>query len=157
MQSPTTMHTAGTLCRRHVVTARREDSLLHAAALMRDEHVGDVVVIDELNGARVPVGVLTDRDIVVGVLARNGQYLERLTVGDVLTRPPVTATEREDIHDVVKRMRKAGVRRVPVVDSYGALVGVVAIDDVLELLSDTLQDISALGPRQRRREHHERK
>lgn len=151
------MHTAGKLCQREVATARRHDTVLHAAAVMRDWHVGDVVVIDELNGARVPIGVLTDRDIVVGILARNGQYIDKLTVGDVLTRLPLVANERDDIHDVVKRMRGAGVRRMPVVDRYGALIGIVAIDDVLQLVAEMLLDISELGPRQVRRERRERK
>jgi CBS domain-containing protein len=150
------MHTAGKLCEREVATARRGDTVLRAATTMRDEHVGDVVVIDDLNGARVPVGVLTDRDIVVGILARHGRYIDQLTVGDVLTRPPLLANERDDIHDVVKRMRAAGVRRMPVVDKYGALIGVVSLDDVLLLLVETLQDISAVGPRQRHRERAER-
>jgi CBS domain-containing protein len=101
-------------------------------------------------------GKLCQREVVT-VQPSDSVLHAELTVADVVSRTPVTANEREDIHEVVRRMRNAGVRRVPVVDAYGALVGVVAIDDVLELLAETLLDIAALAPKQRRRERHERR
>jgi CBS domain-containing protein len=149
------MPTAGSFCNRQVVFARPEDTVLSAAALMRDHHVGDVILVEERDGRRVPVGILTDRDVVVGVLARSPEYLPQLTVGDVVTRPVITAAESEDVLDVLARMHAAGVRRIPVVDAEGALAGVIAMDDVLELLAEALREVTDLAQRQIRREQSE--
>jgi CBS domain-containing protein len=150
------MPNVGEICSRDVVVARRTTSLVEAARLMRERHVGDVVVVEERNGMRVPVGILTDRDVVVGVVARCEPYLDKLTVGDVVTRAAVATHEDEDIFRLVRRMRAEGIRRMPVVDKYGGLVGIVALDDVLALLADTLLELSGVGPGQQRREARQR-
>jgi CBS domain-containing protein len=149
------MPTAGSFCNRRVVVAATTDRVLAAAALMRDEHVGDVILVEDREGRSVPVGILTDRDVVVGILARSPEYLSDLTVGDVVTRPLVTAVESEDIFEVLRRMRGAGVRRIPVIDAQGALAGVIALDDVLGFVADVLRDMSELTSRQIRRERSE--
>jgi CBS domain-containing protein len=119
---------------------------------MREEHVGDLVVVEEREGRRVPVGILTDRDIVVGVLAKDGDHAKLLDVGDVIGGMLVTATEDEDIKPVLRRMRSFGVRRVPVVDETGGLSGVLSIDDVIAALSDEIAEVAALVSRQPSRE-----
>jgi CBS domain-containing protein len=137
---------------RHVAVARRNEPLLEAIQRMRDEHVGALVVVDDGGGARKPVGMLTDRDVVVGVLAKDGEHVGRLDVGDVMTADPVTATADEDIGEVLRRMRSFGVRRVPVVDAAGALEGIVSIDDVVVAISEELAEAAALVSRQREHE-----
>lgn len=137
---------------RHVAVARRDEPLLDAVRTMREEHVGALVVVEERGGAHVPIGMLTDRDIVVGVLAKDVAHVEELDVGDVMTAELVTATADEDVGDVLRRMRSFGVRRVPVVDAAGALEGLVSLDDVLAGLSDELAEVAALASRQRERE-----
>ena len=67
---------------RHVASARRSDRLLDAIGTLRDEHVGAVVVVEERGGMRIPVGMLTDRDIVVGVFAKDVSHVK------TLVRPP---------------------------------------------------------------------
>jgi CBS domain-containing protein len=141
----------GELCTRRVATVRREDALLEAARRMRAEHVGALVVISEVDGKRMPVGVLTDRDIVVGVLARDASHLNSLDVGDVLLPEVVTASEDEDLEQVLRRMRSFGVRRVPVVDTERTLVGVLALDDILDALAEHVAEIASLvsrGPKE---------
>jgi CBS domain-containing protein len=105
---------------------------------MREEHVGDLVVVENDGDRVVPVAMLTDRDIVVGVLARDATHLKTLDVGDVVLGTLVTASADEDIGDVLHRMRSFGVRRVPVVDATGTLVGIISLDDVLAGLADEL-------------------
>jgi CBS domain-containing protein len=119
---------------------------------MREEHVGDLVVVDEREGRRVPVGVITDRDIVVGILAKDGEHAKHLDVGDVIGGTLVTATEDEDLKPVLRRMRSFGVRRVPVVDDTGGLTGILSIDDVIAALSDEIAEVAALVSRQASRE-----
>lgn len=139
--------------KRDVVTIRPDASVLEAARLMRAEHVGNVIVTD---AARRPIGVLTDRDIVVSVIAKDVEHLSMLAVKDVLTPDPIVGLEDEDAEVVLSRMRRGGVRRVPVVDRAGALVGVFALDDVLELLANDLRGVIALVASQHRREESKR-
>jgi CBS domain-containing protein len=132
------------LCRATVVTASGEDTLVGAARLMREHHVGSIVIVEERQGLRVPVGILTDRDIVVGVVAQAPTDLQRLRVSDVVIGQLVTAREDESVDEVVRRMRGHGIRRVPVVDSRGGLVGVLAADDLIRVAGDMLGELSRL-------------
>jgi CBS domain-containing protein len=133
--------TAGAICVRDVVVADPAMPVQEAAVLMRDYHVGSLVVAEEREGKTVPVGILTDRDLVVEVLAK-GMDTEELAVGDVMSDHLMLVVENESLWDVIQRMRSEGVRRVPVVDGGGALVGILSVDDMLQLLGD---ELSALG------------
>jgi CBS domain-containing protein len=137
---------------RHVAVTRPDEPLLEAIHKMREEHVGALVVVEEREGVPIPVGMLTDRDIVVGVLAKDVAHVDKLDVGDVMTSDVVTATADEDVGDVLRRMRSFGVRRVPVVDAAGTLEGLVSLDDILAGLSDELAEVASLASRQRERE-----
>lgn len=142
----------GELCVRRVATIRRDEALLEAARRMRAEHVGDLVVVSEDDGKRIPVGILTDRDIVVGVLATDASHLHSLDVGDVILPDLVTATEDEDIEQVLRRMRLFGVRRVPVIGQDCTLVGILSLDDILDALADHMAEIAHLVSRGRQQE-----
>ena len=133
---------AGSVCKRGVVTVTPIDDLIAAAHLMREKHVGYLIVSEkgQRTGKRV-VGVLTDRDIVVAVLAQEVDA-HVLKVGDVMTRDPLLIEEGQSIEAVLRHMREAGVRRVPVVDPSGALTGVLSIDDVLESIAEQLINIA---------------
>lgn len=124
----------GDICIRDTVFAERAMPLPEAARLMRTHHVGDLVVVDNPTDRR-PVGVLTDRDVTVAVVAA-GVDPATLDVGDLVLAEPVLAQEDEGIWDVIRRMRDRGVRRIPVVGAAGYLVGIVTIDDILELLAE---------------------
>ena len=132
----------GNFCKRDVVVISPDDSLADAARMMRDRHVGFLVVTESKAGRRLPVGVLTDRDIVVQVIARDVDP-RGLTVGDVMARDPVSAAETDDLSVVLQHLRNAGLRRVPVIDSKGALAGVFAIDDAINVVSGLLDDIAS--------------
>jgi len=134
---------AGSVCKRGVVTVTTTDDLITAAHVMREKHVGYLVVAESAGPVerRRVIGVLTDRDIVVGVLAQEVDA-RALKVGDVMTRNPLVIEEGQSIEAVLRHMREAGVRRVPVVDRAGALCGVLSIDDVLERIAEQLIDIA---------------
>ena len=122
------------LCKRNVVTVNEGQSIADAAALMREEHVGDVIVVDWRGKAKLPVGILTDRDIVVGIVAK-GIGADAVTVGEAMTRGLLTLREDTSLEIAVQEMRRYGVRRAPVVGVHGELVGVIALDDVIEHLA----------------------
>ena len=132
---------AGSVCKRGVVTVTPTDDLIAAAHLMREKHVGFLIVSESQDTGKRVVGVLTDRDIVVAVLAKEVDA-HALKVGDVMTRHPLLIEEGQPIEAVLHHMREAGVRRVPVVDGSGALSGVLSIDDVLERIAEQLHNIA---------------
>lgn len=121
----------GELCSRQVVFVGRETSLDEAARLMREHHVGSLVVVTDRGGSRVPVGMLTDRDIVVAVVARKLNP-EAFAVKGAMTEGVRVVREEEDVTDALRAMRERGVRRLPVVNAAGALVGIVTLDDLFE-------------------------
>ena len=132
----------GEICKRQVVTAMSDEMLCDVARTMRSSHVGCVVVID---GARKPIGILTDRDIVVEVVAA-GLDPTIVKVEEVMTRHPTLVLEDDDASWSLKVMRDRGVRRLPVMSEAGNLVGLVALDDLLESAATGLSDVvQAIG------------
>ncbi|MGI9302249.1 MAG: CBS domain-containing protein [Gammaproteobacteria bacterium] len=138
----------GKICNRRVVTAGKESSIREAICLMRDEHVGDVVVVEARNHGQAPVGVLTDRDVVVGLLAQ-GVDLDAVSVGDVMSDEIEVAEEKDEVADTIKLMRYKGFRRMPVVDEEGTLVGIITLDDIVDLLAEQLRELTGVIPRER--------
>jgi CBS domain-containing protein len=144
--------TVGEICTRSVTIAFRSTPLNGAARLMRENHVGSLVVVEETGGMRVVVGILTDRDIVTAVVAAD---LEPATLRteDVMSTDLITAREDDSLIDLVRSMRRKGVRRVPVVGAQGELVGLATLDDVLDVLSQELSQlvgaIASEGKRER--------
>jgi CBS domain-containing protein len=130
----------GEICERDTVTIRPYEDVVAAARLMREKHVGFLVVVEPavIDGTWHPVGVLTDRDIVITVVAREANP-HSLRVEDVMTRKPVTASTDTSLDAALRDMRRVGVRRLPVVGEHGALFGIIAIDDVLARLTEQLQ------------------
>lgn len=131
----------GDYCKRGVVAIDSSADISEAARLMREHHVGFLIVYKEHDVLRKPIGVLSDRDIVLQVTAKDVDP-RSVTVEDAMTREPLVASESDDLHDVLQAMRLAGIRRVPVVDARGALCGIIALDDAIELIASLLSDIS---------------
>ncbi|MCM2280963.1 MAG: CBS domain-containing protein [Bdellovibrionaceae bacterium] len=139
------------LCQTHVATIDRATTVNEAARLMRERHVGDVVVCERSEGKLIPVGILTDRDIVVGIVAMDIPT-DNIRVEDVMTPTLVTVDGEKGVFETIQLMEKYGVRRLPVVDEQGSLVGIVSSVDLLELLSEEIASISRLSERQKIRE-----
>jgi CBS domain-containing protein len=119
---------------------------------MRRHHVGDLVVTEErANGRQVPIGIVTDRDIVVSVVATTLDPAV-YTVGDLVARELVTVAEDQGVFESIQQMRTNGVRRMPVVDREGGLVGIISVDDLIQLLSDEMSELAKLISREQVRE-----
>ena len=131
---------AGAICTRSVVIAFRSTAVNEAARLMREQHVGCLVVVDETDAGRVVAGMLTDRDIVMAIVAHDLDA-RTLRIEDVMSVDLVTAREDDSVMDLIATMRRKGVRRVPVVDARSVLIGLVTLDDVLEII---VQELSTL-------------
>lgn len=139
------------ICTRDVVHVTADVSLREAAEVMRHRHVGALVVVEQPNAERIPVGILTDRDIVLSVLAP-GVDIDALKVADVMNRDLATCRERDGLFDAIRTMRDHGVRRLPVLDTAGGLSGLVAADDIYSALGTHLQELSRALTREQVRE-----
>jgi CBS domain-containing protein len=136
--------TIGSICRRNVVVVPKGESIVDAAKRMRMLHVGTVIVVEERDGTRVPVGILTDRDIVLSIVASDAEHLPFLSVSDAMSDDLLTAGEETSLPDGLKLMQERGVRRLPVIDHAGALVGIVTADDVIRFLAEELGQVVKL-------------
>lgn len=141
----------GDICRRPVIAIENDMDIAAAAQLMREHHVGFLVVYKADDELRRPIGVLTDRDLVIEVLARKVDPAA-LTVDDLMTRQPLVANDGEELADVLQAMRVAGVRRVPVVDIRGALSGIFATDDAFDVITNFMCDITGSVKSEQRQE-----
>ena len=139
------------ICTTDVVCCRPQASALDAARLMRHKHVGDVVVVNDPEGERVPLGVVTDRDLAVDVLGY-GRDAAQTPLSELMRKPVVIATESDDESVVAERMRFHGVRRIPVVDERGILKGIVTLDDLLRAQLFDMQNLLASQAKAQRRE-----
>ena len=139
------------ICNREVVVVQLNDTILEAAKLMRQHHVGDVLVVEDRGGVRVPVGIVTDRDLVVEIMAPELDQ-RAITVGDIMAPDLVTVKENTGVFEAIQYMRAKGVRRLPVVDGSGGLVGILTLDDLLELLAEELLALARLVKHEQKKE-----
>lgn len=133
---------ASDICTSKVVCVEADASVTDAAKRMRDMHVGALVVTEQPNGERIPIGIVTDRDIVMSIVAA-GVAPESLKVADIMASPVLTCTEEQHLFEIVQIMRSKAIRRLPVVNVNGGLAGLVAADDVYSALGMLLRDLNA--------------
>ena len=140
------------ICNREVVVVQINDTVLQAAKLMRQHHVGDVVVvIEDGSGVRIPVGIVTDRDLVVEIMAPE---LDQgvITVGDIMSSKLATVKEDTAVFEAIQYMHVNGVRRLPVVNENGGMIGILTLDDLLELLAEELLELAKLVKYEQKKE-----
>lgn len=145
----------GEVCNKEIITVQSEDSVLDAAKLMRQNHVGDVLVVENRNGINIPIGIVTDRDLVMEIMAPELDS-SVITVGDIMAPEFTTVKESAGLFEAIQHMRNMAVRRLPVVDESGQLVGIVTLDDLLVLLADELHALARLVTREQQKEIHTR-
>lgn len=148
--------TIGAICNREVITAQRDATVLHAAMLMRQYHVGDVVVIENRKNKTVPVGIVTDRDVVIEVVATELDC-KVITAGDIMLTSLTVVKDSAGVLEAIQLMTSKGVRRLPVVDDDGSLIGIVTLDDLLLLLAKEFGALSKLVAREQKNEASKRR
>jgi CBS domain-containing protein len=127
----------GEFCNREVVITEKGSTIVEVAQLMRKYHVGDVIVVEQRGDQTIPVGIITDRDLVVELIAQEVD-LDSVTSADVMSYDLISVHEKEGIWETLLQMRGKGIRRIPVVNEDGGLEGIVALDDMIELLAEEL-------------------
>ena len=144
-------------CSRIIVVAEPDTDLRTAAQMMRDNHVGALVVVDRKEGARRPLGIITDRDIVVAVVAAPGVRPETLAVRDVMASELAVINESDGVFEAIDAMKDRGARRLPVVATDGTLIGILTLDDLLRVLATELDGLAEAVRVETAREIHERR
>lgn len=129
-------------CNIGVVCCEPHASIPQIASLMRKHHVGDVVVAKQQNGQRMPIGIVTDRDIVVETVAEEVD-MDLLTAADIMSSPLITARENAGFIDALRLMRQHKIRRLPIIDDKGILYGIVTADDIINLLTIELSMVTS--------------
>lgn len=141
--------TVGSLCSREVIVATPDEPLRTAAQLMQTQRVGCVVICKDAGGRRIPVGIVTDRDIAMSLL-QHASDPTSIPLRDVMSADPLVLFEDQDVSEALESLRARGVRRAPVVDAARSLVGIVSIDDLLGMIARQLIDMARLIERQAR-------
>ena len=137
----------GELCNRDVIIANQSDSIVDIAQFMRKFHVGTVVVAESGEA----LGIITDRDIVLEIIAEEVP-LDGCTASDIMSQVLVSVPETTGIYETLQIMKSKGVRRVPVVDDRGELVGIFSSDDFIEFIAEQMGDVVSLMKRELRSE-----
>lgn len=141
----------GEICNREVIIAYRTESMTGIAKLMRNAHVGSVIVACRNKGITQPLGIITDRDLVMEVLAQEVDP-NKIYAEDVMSSVLHCVKESDSTWEAISLMRNKGIRRIPVLDDAGSLAGILALDDVMELLADELSNLVSLVGREQRKE-----
>jgi len=128
------------VCAREVDLAKADETVQVAGRRMKDRNVGTLLIQDAESR---PIGIITDRDLAVRVVGE-GLDPTLTTVGQVMTELPESVHEETPIELVLAQMRSGPYRRLPVVDANGKLVGLVSLDDILDLLAEEFNEIGQL-------------
>lgn len=144
------------LCQLDVACCGLQTTVLEAASLMRHKHVGDLVVLSNDAEDRIPLGIITDRDIVLEVLGA-GRDPAKTIVGDIIRRPVVLVNQNDDAGQVLDQMQTHGVRRIPVVDHQGRLSGIITADDLFKSLAADANRLAETITRQQKHEQRARR
>lgn len=152
--------TIGAICNHEVITVQRDTTVLQAAKLMRQHHVGDVVVVEnhkeDSKGKLVPIGIVTDRDVVIELVATELDC-RVITTGDIMAANLTVVKDSAGIFETIQIMTNKGVRRLPVVDVHGKLVGIITLDDLLLLLAKEMGAFTKLVAREQKNEASKRR
>lgn len=140
------------LVQENVMTVDIDASIVDAAKMMLDRHVGNVVVVEKMNSSKSkPLGIITDRDVAL-LLAKRGRIDSKMKVEDGMTRNLILGTMDDGVYETIRKMRENGIQRMPIVDRENQLVGIICADDFLKLLGEEIQQLSQVIESERSRE-----
>lgn len=134
--------TIGTHCKHSVITAPKSTNVFEAAKLMKKNNIGNIVIVDDRNGS-IPVGILTDRDVAIKIVADEVDP-RTLTIGDAMSQDLLVLKEHQPIQEAIDMMCAKGVRRAPIVDNNNKIIGITSVDDLILLLVNELGSLGKL-------------
>jgi CBS domain-containing protein len=131
------------ICGRQVVTATKDASVNEVAKLMKKHNVGNVVIIDNQVTTNKPIGILTDRDITMKIVAEDVDA-RQISAGDIMTENLLLLHGNQSINEAIDMMCAKGVRRAPISDDTHKIIGIASIDDLFILLAEEMGSLSKL-------------
>lgn len=131
------------ICNTKVVTIQKTATLHDVSDLMREQHVGSIVVTETFNGKKIPAGIITDRDI--ALVLGSSPMARDIRVDQIMQSTPVMAHEHEGIYETIVKMRKNGVKRLPIIKEDGTLCGIICADDILALMGDEISNLAKIN------------
>jgi CBS domain-containing protein len=134
--------TIGKICRSDVVTVPEKTTIQEAAQMMKEKNVGCLLVVRYQDNDYDPVGIITDRDIVVKVLSDKAN-VEGVMVDEVMSKDLLMLSSELGVKKTIEAMSYKGVRRAPIMD-YNQIYGIVSVDDLLVMIASELGDLAAL-------------
>ena len=136
------------ICNRNVVIADQSTDALTAARLMHENHVGTIIIVDDISNTKRPIGIISDRDLVIEVLAKDVSPAQ-VTLKDAMNQDLICVRDDDDMLETVKIMCLEGIRRVPVVNEQGQLTGILTMDNLFEILANELSNLALLMSREK--------
>lgn len=133
-------------CNKNVISLTEDSTVIEAAQAMKQHNVGDILIINQKDNK--PVGIITDRDIVMAIASSNNGNIQSLRIADIASRELLTIAQDQDIEDAIDQMSSKGVRRAPIINASGQAVGIVSVDDLVPLLAKELQCLSNIIEKQ---------
>lgn len=138
------------ICKRKVVTIEKSATLALASQIMQSNHVGSIVVTENINGKCMPCGIITDRDITLAL--GSSSRPQNIRVENIMMSQPITAFCSDGVFEVILKMRENGIKRLPIVNDDNSLYGIVSADDLLGVLGEEINNLAKIGESQVRRE-----
>lgn len=139
------------LYEKDVVCLKPDDTVYDAAREMLENHIGDIVITQEENGKTMPVGIVTDRDLVINATAKKLDP-ETIKLSDIMSKKVITATEDDDLTTLVRLVVDEGVSRLPIVDEAGNLAGILSSKRLFQYFAQGLCELSSISVQQQQRE-----
>lgn len=139
------------LVHRSVVAVEEDANLEDVARLMRENHVGDVVVVEIRDGKPYPIGMITDRDLALEIVGQSVSA-EAVTAGDIMMKSVSVARENDNIFEIIKLMNQQGIARLPIISEEGDLIGIVTARRLLQFLIEEMHELATISERQREKE-----
>jgi CBS domain-containing protein len=134
----------GEICSRRPITASASASLEELGRLMFEKHVGTIILTRTPADRPIPVGIITDRDVICAQIEHGGTDLGSLPAAKYMSPDPLSFCENVRVEEALGRMRTRGVRRAIVLDESGALIGLLSVDDIVLRLADQITAIGRL-------------
>lgn len=134
-------------CNKNVPVVAANATVREAAQLMRQKQSGYLVIILDSKGHKKPLGIITDRDIVIRGVSET-DYVGDLIVEDLMSKPLYTARHDDTVYQASTVMRVNGISRLPVVDKDNCLIGIVELADILQLLNSEFENLAKLFVKQ---------
>lgn len=135
------------ISKKKVFTLSKSEPIWRAAKLMKDEGVGSIIITHDEEGEEVPIGIITDRDVAIKVVAEK-RNAENIKISEIMSGDLLIIDDDQDIRSTIELMKKKGVRRAPVMNDDDEICGIISLDDLFVYMTDELNNLADVVQKQ---------